>query len=349
MKHAGGGGRGRSTDRPLPRAGLATLVLAAGAIALAEGPLAGATGRPAPIATHADLASARRRVALLESELVLARSRKPYLVVDAAARSLRYDLLGMTVRELGAQEIRIDGVRRPGEGGVPGPLSLAGIVTLKEKEKDPRLTPLTPEQIEAGAADENVADALPPEAPADYTLTFKQPVVVRVVGVAETRTTVSRLASFWQWIRGGGKEGGRDVALRMTVHLDETAAREVYRSLVPGVRLVVVPPTGLLLPDAGQEAPRTIRAGRPAGPPPAAPTGPPQQGVPFRIPPPVPEAPQDGSNHAGGATGSEPPHSPAPDAVPSPPPPDTAPAPTPSPPFETSPPPSTDPPPAPTP
>jgi hypothetical protein len=320
--HAGENDRPRGLGRTLVRAGLGALALAAGLTGLADARLAGA-------ATHADLALLRRRVALLESELALARSRKPYLIVDAATRSLRYDLLGMTVREVGARDVRIDGLRRPGDGSVQGPLSLAGIVTLKEKENDPRLSPLTPEQIEAGAADENVADALPPEAPADYTLTFKQAVLVRVEGIAETRTVLSRLASWWQRLRGGGK-GGEDISMKMTVHLDETAAREVYRSLIPGERLVIVPPLGLLLPDAGQEAPRAIRAGRPARPP-APPTGPAPQGVPFQIPPPVTEASQDGAVHASGASAGEANHGPpAGDASPSPPP-EAAPAPSPPP------------------
>jgi hypothetical protein len=254
--------------------------------------------RPPP-PTRADLAALRRRVALLESELALARSRKPYLVVDAESRRLRYGLLGMILREIPVLGIDLDGARRSAEGGVPGPLTLAGIVTLKEKERDPRLSPLTPEQIEGGAADENVADALPPEAPADYALTFKQPVVVRIEGIPEKKTIVSRAFSWWpdSWSRS---DAGREtIVLRLTVHLDETTAREVYRSLLPGERLVVVPPPGLLLPDAGQETPRSIRPGRQAKPPAAQP-GLPPAGVPFRIPPPVAETPAEGAAHTDG-------------------------------------------------
>jgi len=260
--------------------------------------------RPAPQLTRADLAALRRRVALLESELALARSRKPYLVVDAESKRLRQELFGMTLREIPAREIDIDGLRRTGEGGVPGPLSLAGIVTLKEKDKDPRLSPLTPEQIEEGAADENVADALPPEAPADYALTFQQSVVVRIEGIPEKKTGVGGVLSWWprSWSRGTAGRG--EILLSLTVHLDETPAREMYRSLLPGERLIVVPPTGFLLPDAGQEAPRSVRQGRPAKPP-APPPGLSPAGVPFRIPPPVAETPAEGASPASAGDGAE--------------------------------------------
>jgi len=260
--------------------------------------------RPAPQFTRADLAALRRRVALLESELALARSRKPYLVVDAESKRLRQELFGMTLREIPVREIDIDGLRRTGEGGVPGPLSLAGIVTLKEKDKDPRLSPLTPEQIEQGAADENVADALPPEAPADYALTFQQPVVVRIEGIPEKKTGVRGVLSWWPRSWSRGTAGGGEILLSVTVHLDETPAQEVYRSLLPGERLIVVPPPGFLLPDAGQEAPRSVRQGRPAKPP-APPPGLTPAGVPFRIPPPVAETPAEGASPASAGDGAE--------------------------------------------
>ena len=76
----------------------------------------------------------------------------------------------------------------------------------------------------------------------------------------------------------------------------------MYRSLLPGERLIVVPPPGLLLPDAGQETPRSVRQGRPVKPP-APPQGLPPAGVPFRIPPPVAETPADGASPA--AAGDE--------------------------------------------
>jgi len=255
---------------------------------------AGTAGvRPGSPATRADLAALRRRVALLESTLALARSRKPYLVVDAESKHLRYELLGMTLRDLAAREIDIDGLGRSGEGGDPGPQSYAAILTLKEKDHDPRLSPLTPEQIEGGAADENVADALPPEAPSDYTLAFRQPVVFRIEGTPGKRSVLSRLFDWWPLTGSTGGAGREAIALRLTIQLDETSAREMYRSLLPGERLVVVPPRGFLLPDAGQETPRSVRPGRPARPP-VAPPGVTPAGVPFRIPPPVSDAPAQG-------------------------------------------------------
>jgi len=281
-------------------------VLLAFAVALAAAPfLSGGAVRAvrAGAPTRADLDLLRREVARLEGELALARSRKPYLVVDAPAHRLRYGLLGMTMREIPASAIRIEGLARSGAGDEPGPLALAGILTLKEKEKDPRLVPLTPEQIEGGAADENVADALPPEAPDEFSVQFKQPIVLRVEGVPEKKGAWT--GSFGEWGRlwpGGGGSGAR-AALHLAVHVDETAAREIYRSLVPGERLLLVAPGGLLLPDVGQEPPRGIRPGRPAGPPTLAP-GPSPPGVPFRIPPPVAEGQGEEARPAGEGAGA---------------------------------------------
>lgn len=305
------------------RAGmLAVLLLAA----------AGAGSAAAP--TRADLDALRRRVALLETELALTKSRKPYVVLDAPARRLRYRLLGLTMREVPLQSVEMSGLRRVGAGGAPGPLTLAGIVTLKEKDGDPRLTPLTPAEIEAGAADENVADALPPEVPGAYALRFKQAVVLRIEGLPEKKTVWTRAASWWRRLRPRADRSGGRIRMRLSLHLEEARAREVYRSLVPGERLVLVPPEGFLLPDAGQEAPGGIRSGRPVRPPAPRP-GPPAQGVPFQIPPPVEPAlenggaPADGTapgsggapggSAAPGAEGSEdPPAGPSPAAAPAP-------------------------------
>lgn len=281
------------------RAGMAALLLlvAAGAGFTAFAAGRGVTDEIAP--TRDDLDALRRRVALLESELALSKSRKPYVVVDAPAKRLRHRLLGMTMREIPLRSVDISVLRRAGEGGVPGPLTLAGIVTLKEKEDDPRLTPLTPADIEAGAADENVADALPPEAPAEYTLKCRQPVIVRAEGLPEKKTAWSRAASWWRRLWPGAGGGKGRVGLRVALRLEEAPAREIYRSLVPGGRLVLVPPRGFLLPDAGQEAPRSVRPARPAKPPLPGP-GPPAQGVPFQIPPPVQTEPENGSVPANG-------------------------------------------------
>jgi len=279
----------------------------------------------ASAATRGDLDLLRRRVAVLESELALARSRKTYLIVDAPGKRLRYGLLGMTVREIPSTAIWMDGLRLAGEEGPPGPLALAAIVTLKEKEKDPRLSPLTPEQIEAGAADENVADALPPEAPADFDLQFKQPIVLRVEGVPEKKTAWTGALGWWSRLWPSGSGSG--VVLRLAVHVDETAAREIYRSLVPGEPMLLVAPIGYRLPDAGQEPPRSVRPGRPARPPVLQP-GPSPQGVPFRIPPPVSEATADEAGPASdGAEGPAVEMAPAPpaEATPEPTPPPTDP------------------------
>lgn len=263
------------------------LMLAAAGIAAPPARHAG-TGPAAP--TRADLDLSRRRVAVLQSEQALAATRKPYVVVDLAARTLRYGLMGMDVHQVPLAAAEAYGLRPAPPGEAPDPRLLAGIVTLKEKERDPRLTPLTTAQIEAGATDEDAADVLPPEAPASYGLLFQQGVVMRVSGSGEgTAGLLSSVAGWWRRLWGAGPRGSGNPGLRVFVRLEENAAREVYRSLVPGQRLVLVPPSGFLLPDAGQEPPGAIRPGRPAPPPKEPPTT--EPGVPFRIPPPVESPP----------------------------------------------------------
>jgi len=246
--------------------------------------------------TRGDLDLLRRRVALLECELALARSRKPYLIVDAPGHRLRYGLLGLTVREIPAGEIRIDGLKRAHGAAAPAPVTLAGIMTLKEKESDPRLAPLTPEQIEAGASDENVADALPPEAPADFRVQLNQPVALRFEGVPEKDSVLAGATGFWRRLLPGGKRS--DVDLHLTVHVEETAAREIYRTLVPGEYLAVVAPNGYVFPEAALEAPKAIKPGRAARVVTPQP-GPAPQGVPFVIPPPVPAGTAEEAGSAG--------------------------------------------------
>ena len=102
--------------------------------------------------------------------------------------------------------------------------------------------------------------------------------------------------------------------------MDETAAREIYRSLVPGEYMVLVAPDGFVLPDAGLESPRGIKSGRPARPPVSQP-GPVPAGVPFRIPPPVDEEAADGASPVNGSAGESGPEgesAPAVEATPEP-------------------------------
>jgi hypothetical protein len=280
-----GRGAGR-TARGAPGGLLPALLLPA-LLLLAAPP---AVPAPAPRAarTRADLEAARRRVDLLEAELSLARTRKPYVVLDLESRTLRYALMGMDLRTIPVPDVETRGLVPAGAGKGPDPVRIAAIVSLREKEDDPRLDPLTPEQIEAGEADENAADVLPPEPPAAYDLRFHQPVVVQVAGRGEggagrlaagVRNVLRR--AYEAALRRGGRGG-----VRLVLHLDAGVAREVYRSLVPGERFVIVPPAGMTVPPIGQEAPKSLKAGRrPAAAPPVEPA--PAPGVPFQIPPPV--------------------------------------------------------------
>jgi hypothetical protein len=237
--------------------------------------------------------SERRRVAALETEMALASTRKPYLVLDLEAKTLRYRLLGMTLREVPLPDLSAVGLVPAGHGTRPDPPLLAGIFTVAEKDGDPRLNPLTPEQVEAGADDENVANILPPETPKTYRVQFKQPVVLRVSGPGAgsgLRGGWASLRSLWNRFRGGA--GGGAPRLEFTVQLDEKTGAEVYRSLIPDLRWLVLPPRGFTLPQAGQEPPPKAKAPRAAPKPPPKPLEPP--GVPFQIPAPQ----EDGQERA---------------------------------------------------
>jgi hypothetical protein len=276
-----------------------------------------AAERPDARTTRADLEAARRRAAVLESELALAATRKPYLVLDLGGHALRYRLMGMTMREVAIPDLAVEGLET--SEGAPGTPLLAGIFTLKEKENDPRLTPLSPEQVEDGADDENAANALPPEPPREYRLSFKQPIAVEVLG----RETRGGMTGMWGRFVGAlrrwhGPSGGDEEArLRIALHLDPDVAAEIYRSLIPEVRLLVLPPGGMVLPAAGQEAPPKPRPEKKA-PPPVEKAAEPKE-VPFLIPPPEDEQNRKAAEESGET--AEPPPAAAPETGPAPEPP----------------------------
>jgi hypothetical protein len=305
----GGGRRAARGVRALVAAALlATAALGAGAT------LAGASaGR----ATRADLAAMRRRTARLEGEYALAATRRPYIVLDLESGMLRYRLMGMTMREIPIAPVEVAGLVPEGGAASTGE-HLAGIFTMAGKEGDPRQNPLTPEQVEAGADDENVANVLPPDPPKKYRVTFRQPIAVVVSG----RVEQAGVKGAWGWVseRFGGLFRKRDTTpatLEIAIQLDPATASEFWRSIIPDQRWLVIPPEGRALPQAGQEPPPKPREPRPApAPPEKKPKKPvPEEGVPFQIPPPV-EPP--GPNGEGGG-GLPPPDQPVPPA-PQPPP-----------------------------
>jgi len=273
----------RSDRIAAPGAGV---VLAAVAIAALSGFAAPGAGT---VATRADLEAARVQVARLEAEQVLARNRKPWVVIDIPARTICYRLLGMELREIPFTDFETHGLERTAPGGkAPEARFLAGIFSLKEKEQDPRLSPLTPEQIEAGLDDENTADALPPDPPASYRLWFDQSLVVRVNGTGDDRGVGEWLRDWWRSVRRSGPAQREGPTVHVKIAIEAEIAREIYRSLIPGGRIIVVPPRGFVLPDIGQPASTAVRQdrvrARPA--PEASPAPSPEAGVPFRLPPP---------------------------------------------------------------
>ena len=278
--------------------GLAALAIATLAALAHATPRAGAAD--APRATRTDLEAERRRVVALESEVALASTRKPYLVLDLGSRTLRYRLMGMTTRELPLPGLTIKGLAAATAGAPPQ--TLAGIFTLREKDGDPRLKPLSPEQVEAGADDENAANVLPPEPPKAYGLRFKQPIAVRVEGreqAAGVHGVWAGLSAAWHRLFGG--ESDDDTRLVVSLTLDAATAAELYRSLLPEEHWLVLPPSGFVLPAAGQEAPPRPKPPKPIPVKPPKPVEPP--GVPFQIPPPV----DDNGTHPGDTQDVEPP------------------------------------------
>jgi hypothetical protein len=265
-------------------------------------------GSAAPRPTQSDLDAARRRSAVMESEFALASTRKPYLVLDVASRTLRYRLMGMTVREIALTAIDVRGFEAGLPDGPSDPPRLAGIFTVREKEGDPRLHPLSAEQVEAGDDDENAANILPPEVPKTYRLSFKQPLRVQVEGQPAERGAVMRT---WDSVKAvfrrlSGRPHDDEAIILVEASLDPATAAEVYRSIIPELRLLLIPPPGYILPQAGQEPPPKPK------PPRAEPVRPLQPaeraGVPFQIP-----APQE--------DGAPPPQETPPPDAPVPPPP----------------------------
>ena len=165
---------------------LATAGLPGRTVAAGRTAAAGRPGRIAPAGpTRSDLEALRRLVAQLEGQSALEATRKPYLVLDLGARTLQYRLMGMVLRDIPLASAGTRGLRPAPRGASPAPEALAGIFTLAEKDADPRLTPLTPDQVEAGADDENAADVFPPAAPAGYGLHFRQALDIQVQGAPE--------------------------------------------------------------------------------------------------------------------------------------------------------------------
>jgi len=299
---------------------VAATLLAAGAVA---GVLTLA-GAAADRATRADLAAMRRRTARLEGEYALSATRRPYIVLDLESGTLRYRLMGMTMREIPIGPADVAGL--VAESGAAGTGEhLAGIFTMAEKEGDPRQNPLTPEQVEAGADDENVANVLPPDPPKSFRVTFRQPIAVVVSG----REEQAGVKGAWGWVserflsllRKGDMAGA---TLQIAVHLDPATASEFWRSIIPEQRWLVIPPAGRALPQAGQEPPPKPKAPRPAPAPaekkPKKPE--PEEGVPFQIPPPVEPPGPNGGDGGGGLPPPDQPAEPPPQTPPPQPPPD---------------------------
>ena len=289
-------------------------IVALAAALLLAGPSAGASRGADVRRTRADLDAQRRITARLESELALSSTRKPYLVLDLATNMLRYRLLGMTVREIPLAGVKVHGLQPAGDGGAEERPSLAGIFTIAEKEGDPRLKPLTSEQVEAGADDENAADALPPEPPKSYRLKFKQPVEVRVAA-EEQKAGWGTFRNLWGRLFGAGH--GVEARLSVAVRLDAGTSAELYRSLIPELRWLVIPPDGFVLPAAGQEAPPQPKPAKKEPVRPPKPIEPP--GVPFQIPPPEGEVPKAGEDAEEAQPAPESPPAQAPGEEPPPP------------------------------
>ncbi|HEV8335016.1 MAG TPA: hypothetical protein VGR67_01190 [Candidatus Polarisedimenticolia bacterium] len=169
----------------------------------------------------------------LEAELPLAASKLPYLVLDLLSGRLEYRISGMSPKSIPFQ---IGSLR-----GAAGTASLdprhLTLLVLKERGA-PRevIKPPDPDKPVDPLKDPKI---FPPDPPSEYVLSFEEPVRIRVVG--ERRITwksgfTALRRAMRRWVaRRAGKE-----SIRIEIRLPAERAQEIYRSLYPGERILVL-------------------------------------------------------------------------------------------------------------
>lgn len=179
----------------------------------------------------------------LEVEVPLAESRKPYLVLDLAASRLDYRISGVTTKSI---PFRVDSIRPPRGRAEIGSGRLR-LLTLHDRGAPPEV--IRPPDPSAPVDPLRDPKIFPPDPPTDYTLSFDQPVKIRIQGEGSGGVADA--------LRGAGKTirdrfaagSGRSQELSMLrLHVSTERAQEIYRALFQGEKVLVL---GL-----GQKAPK---------------------------------------------------------------------------------------------
>jgi len=169
----------------------------------------------------------------LEAELPLAASKQPYLVLDLLSGRLEYRISGMNLKFLPFQ---IGSLRNAAGPATRNPAHLT-VLVLKERGA-PRevIKPPDPDKPVDPLKDPKI---FPPDPPIEYVLSFEEPVEIRVVGERRISwksgfTAVGRAMRRWA-ARRAGKE-----SMRIEIRLPTERAQEIYRSLYPGEKVLVL-------------------------------------------------------------------------------------------------------------
>jgi len=239
-----------------------TTIAARLAVLVASGSAAAALSQPAPSPDPA-LDPLRRETAFLRRELELASGGSFYLRLDAGRGRLALMLGGVVLHEYPLESVEL-GVprvafmrRRPPAGWDVRAFSTGGLEPERERDRLEVVAP-TPVQGTGGGADEGAGASASPtlpsipktaeesySVPARYRVLFAEggSLEIRGAGAARNRTLLQRAsdalslaAADWQAALAQG--AAERVRLRVRMTGDDAAA--LYRSLPPGVGLLVV-------------------------------------------------------------------------------------------------------------
>lgn len=180
--------------------------------------------------TTPTLEEATRR---LEIELPLAASRLPYLVLDLTLSRLELRLSGFTAKSI---PVIVEVLGGPQAGRAVGPGRLA-LLTITDRGHPPEvIRPPDPDAPYDPLKDPKI---FPPDPPTDFILSFEQPVRIRIhSGETESLEKALRGArnTLREWFER--EEGGEGTRIRLRV--PAASAREIYRALYPGEKVLVV-------------------------------------------------------------------------------------------------------------
>jgi hypothetical protein len=257
MTQAGGRGpgwrhrsRATSFSRTAVRPGLAATVAAS--VLLATGACTHGPAPPSAGSATAELTRLQRSTALLERQLELASGKEFYLVLDPTERDLTLMLRGAALRRFTVLGLQI-GFPRIAWGGRRAAPAWQGVIWSNGELDPPRPIDrivITPEE---GGKDgsEPATPPIPPTAeelyrvPARFHVRFSSglSVEIRPHDADADAGRLARLRTWWsaKWGDVMAALGSQDRdAVRLRVILSPADAGSLYRSLPPGVRLLVL-------------------------------------------------------------------------------------------------------------